>query len=377
MILFLGPASASGGDIPYLIQREFFREGPSCIRFSPDGKILLAGFIDGSFRLIDPETLEVTLEVEGAHDKPVMAMDMPPKMDFILSAGGKMIKLWNREGRHIGNLSGHSTTIWDAEINSKGDYAVSSAYNKTFLLWDVFNGVVAEYMRGHEDVTLAVTFSRDGCFIASGSNDHTIRIWDVETRQVVHTLNGPDQDILDVTFSPDGSLVAEGSNERTIRVFDVQEERLVHLLKGHQGPVRKLAFSPDGRYLASASEDHTLILWDAETGERIHTYTDNEDMVLDVAFHPGGASVYSISRAGDLSRWAIDPEIFVIKYFGKSYQDELDNEPLLLPRQSGESKKDYEARAQEAAGKKQAIIDRYYQMYLDGEAKDTLQLPVQ
>jgi len=377
MILFLGPSRASDGDDPYLLQREFFREGPSCIQFSPDGKLLLTGFTDGSFRVLDPQTMEVILEVEGAHDKPVMAMDMPPKMDFILTAGGNMIKLWNRDGKHIGNLSGHSTTIWDAEINSKGNYAVSSAYNKTFLLWDVYNGVVAEYMRGHEDITPAVTFSRDGRLIASGSNDHTLRIWDLETREVVHTLNGPTQDILDVAFSPDGNLLAAASTERSVRVYDVQEEKLVYLLKGHQGPVRKLAFALNGRYLASASEDHSLILWDVKNGDRIHTYTDNRDMLTDVVFHPDGASVYTISRAGYLTRWALDPEIFVIKYYGTPYQEELDNEPLLLPRQSGESRKDYQERMEEAGKKKREIIDRYYRMYLDERDKGNVPVPAQ
>jgi WD40 repeat protein len=359
--------SCHAGDHDILpLKREVFKPGPSSLNFSPDGKWLLTGFMDGSFRLLDPVTFETEEEVTGAHDKPILAMDMPPKMDFILTAGGNMIKIWDRSGKHIGNFAGHATTIWDAEISGDGKYAVSSAFNKTFLLWDVYNGVIAAHMRGHEDVTPAVTISPDSKRIASGSNDYTIKIWDIENRQVIHTLQGPPGDILDVAFSPDGNLVAAASVNPAIRVYDVGQEKLCYLLKGHRGAVRKVAFSPDGRYLASVSEDKNLILWDVIKGERIHTFPDNKDMLLDVIFHPDGHSVYTISKAGELSRWDLGPEIFVLRYFEKPYLEELKADPIFSPRQDGESRKAYQMRMGKAELKKEDILDRYYRRYLEG-----------
>lgn len=333
------------------------------MQFSPDGTMLLVGFTDGTFRVLEPATLETLLEFK-AHDRPVMSVDMSPKMDYFLTAGGNMIKLWNRAGKHIGNFAGHATTIWDAEISKDGKHAVSSAYNKTFLLWDAYNGVIASHMRGHEDVTPAVAISPDDRFIASGSNDRTIRIWDLNTRQVVRTMQGPAAEILDVAYSPDGELLSVCSVERNIRVYDVEKGTLRFLLKGHRAPVRKTAFSPDGRFLVSASEDVNMILWDMETGEKIHTYLDNEGMLMDVLFHPDGRSVYSISRAGDLSRWELAPEIFVVRYFGNPYREELDNDPLFMPRQKGESRNDYQSRLTEADSRKKDIIDSLYSRYL-------------
>ncbi|MCK4746364.1 MAG: WD40 repeat domain-containing protein, partial [Bacteroidales bacterium] len=338
----------TGQEGSYIMKREMYKTGPSSINFSPDGKLLLAGFTDGSFRVLDPETFQVSVAVEGAHPKAVTAMDMPPKMDFIMTAGGKQIKVWDRTGKHIGNFTGHATTIWNTDISSDGKHAVSSAFNKTFLLWDVYNGVIAEHMRGHEDVTLSVCISPDNRLIASGSNDLTIKIWDLETRQVITTLHGPTQDVYDIAFSPDSRMVAAASRERTIRIYNVEEEKLVHLLKGHRGAVRKLAFSPDGRYMVSASEDHALLLWDVVTGDRIHAFLDNEEILLDVEFHPGGDSFYSISKAGDLTRWELHPEIFVVRYLDTPYREELSADPIFGPKQKGEAKKDYLVRQAEA-----------------------------
>ncbi|MFH0757419.1 MAG: WD40 repeat domain-containing protein [Bacteroidota bacterium] len=357
-------AGLSGQDASYIMKQEIYNPGPSALQFSPDGSLLLAGFTDGSFRVLDPETFTPSLEVAGAHAKTITALDMPPKMDFILTAGGNEIKLWNRSGKHIGNFTGHATTIWNADISPDGKHAVSSAFNKTFLLWDVYNGEIAAHMRGHDDVTLTVCISPDNLYIASGSNDLTIKIWDLETLQVKSTLHGPTQDIFDVAFSPDSRLIAAASAERTIRVYDVVDEKLIHILKGHRGTVRKIAFSPDGQYLVSASEDHALILWDVASGDRIHTFLDNEDVLLDVEFHPDGNSFYSISKAGDLTRWEMHPGLFVSRYFNGPYQEELSADPLFEPRRNGESKKDYLAREAEANQKKAGITARYYQQYL-------------
>jgi WD40 repeat protein len=348
----------------YIIKREVYKNNLTSINFSPDGKYLLTGFQDGSFRLLDPESFETKLEVLNAHYKAVNAMEMPPKMDFILTAGYNAIKLWDMTGKLRANWNGHGTTIWNVDISNDGKHAVSSAFNKTFLLWDVYNSVILEHMREHEDVTMSVCISPDNRWIASGSNDLTIKIWDINTRKVVKTLHGPTQDVYDVAFSPDSRLVAVASKDRSIRIYNLEEENLMHLLKGHRDMVMEVAFSPDGNYLLSGSADQSLMIWDVDSGQRIHAYLDNEEAVLDLVYHPDGKSFYSISFAGDLTRWEVHPEIFVLKYFEKQYNEELAADPIFESRRKGESKKDYLERAAEANKKKSEIVDRYYQQYL-------------
>ena len=364
-------SSASISQVPdYIVQRKAFNPSVSSINISPDGKLLLAGLANGSFQVLDPESFLSSLEVKEAHTKPVTAMDMPPKMDFIMSAGSKQIKIWGRDGSLKGIFDGHATTIWNADISQDGKHAVSTAFNKTFLLWDVYNGTVAAHLRGHEDVCLTACISEDNKLIASGSNDRTVKIWDLESREVLTTLHGPTGDIYDVAFSPDSRLVAAASAEKSIRIYNIKEEKLIHVLKGHRAVVRKVDFSPGGRYLVSASEDNSLILWDAHTGDKIHPFTENEGAILDVKFHPDGSSFYSVSSLGELTRWEVNPEIFVLRYYDTPYQEDLSADPLFEDKRKGESKKDYQQRLDEAAKKREIIIDRYYQLYLQ-KGEDT------
>ena len=259
----------------YIIKREVYKNNLTSINFSPDGKYLLTGFQDGSFRLLDPESFETKLEVLNAHYKAVNAMEMPPKMDFILTAGYNAIKLWDMTGKLRANWNGHGTTIWNVDISNDGKHAVSSAFNKTFLLWDVYNSVILEHMREHEDVTMSVCISPDNRWIASGSNDLTIKIWDINTRKVIKTLHGPTQDVYDVAFSPDSRLVAVASKDRSIRIYNLEEEKLIHLLKGHRDMVMEVAFSPDGNYLTSYSDGGIAYSWRGATAGTSETpYTD-------------------------------------------------------------------------------------------------------
>ena len=356
------PARAQEGN--YVLKRQIFKVALSSINFSPDGSLLLAGFTDGSFKILNPESFLPTLEVSNAHYKAVNAIDMPPKMDFILSAGHNTLKMWDRSGKHMFDLKAHATTIWNAEISQDGHWAVSSAMNKTFQLWDLPNHILLQSMRGHKDVCLAVSISPDLRMIASGGKDLSINIWDLETQEVVSTLHGPTEDIYDLEFSPDSRLLVATSKDKSVRVYDVAEAKLVHLLKGHKALVMEAEFSPDGRYLVTGSADHSVILWDVKSGEKIYQFLDIEATVMDLVYHPDGLSFYSITQAGDLTRWSVHPEIFVLKNYEEAYLKELSDDLVFEPKQKGESKKDYEARQKQAKAKKEAIIERYYQQFL-------------
>lgn len=348
----------------YILKREIFKTGLTSINISPDGKLLLAGFRDGSFSLLDASSFETTLEVDKAHFKSVNAMDMPPKMDYILSAGNSTITMWDLNGEPVKKLTAHKSTVLNLDISSDGKHAVSSDFNKSFVFWDLENDVKALRMKGHEKAANTVCISPDDRWIASGSYDSSVKIWDMESLQEIKTLHGSTQQVYDVAFSPDSRLLAVASKDRSIRIYDIEESSLLHLLKGHRDIVMEVDFSPDGQYLISGSADYSIILWDVEAGERIHSFLENDGEVIDLIFHPGGRSFYSISMAGDLTRWQIHPEIFVLRYFHEAYLAELSEDPLFEPRRKGESKKDFLVRQEEASKKKSSIIDRYYQKYL-------------
>jgi len=347
----------------FILKSQSFKEAPSAVNLSADGSRLLTGFSDGTIRIMDTESFRLTLELDKAHLKEVKAIDMSPGMEFFLSAGHTAIHLWDMGGNKLDTWGRHATNIWNAEFSQDGLWAVSSAFNKTFLLWDVRQRTLAESMRGHQDICLAVSISPDSHWIASGSKDETIKIWDLESRELLSTLQGPSELIYDLEFGPDSRLLAVASQNKTIRMYDMDSTDLLHILRGHQEAVMEVEFSPDGRYLVSGSADHSLILWDVRTGKKIYQFLEKGPLT-DLVFHPDGRSFFSTSSSGDLIHWDLDPEIFVLGYYEEAYLKELSSERVFEPRRKGESKRDYQKRLVRAAPLKKELVDRYYQLYL-------------
>ena len=365
LFAFVIALTAAAQPVDYIIRSIDYKTPVTAVSVSPDSRWILAGFEDGTLRILKLNTYEEVLVVENAGTAAIYDIEMSPKMDVIFLAAGNRVMLYDTTGTHIINWSHHKNTIWSMDIHPTGKYIVSTEVNKTFQLIDVYEGTVEGSMRAHEDITLAVAFSPDGRQIASGSNDKTVLLWDLETREVTGRLQGHSGNIYDVAFSPDGPLVAAASQDKSVRIWNIAENRLVHLLKGHQEMVLEIEFSQDGHYLLSASADHAIKLWDVESGDQLFPYLENEGSIPDIAFLPGGKSFISAGMDGRLTTWELHPEIFVMKYFGEKYEKELNENPLFLPRQKGEKKADYELRLVEAAKVKEEIVQRYYALYLE------------
>ena len=357
--------TAAAQPVDYIIRSIDYKTPVTAVSVSPDSLWILAGFEDGTLRVLSAASGEELRTVENAAGAAIYDIEMSPKMDVIFLAAGNRILLYDTTGAKITTWAHNKNTIWSMDIDPAGKQIVCAEVNKTFLLIDVYEGVVAEEMRAHEDITLAVAFSPDGRQIASGSSDKTVLLWDLETREVTGKLQGHSGNIYDVAFSPNGAYVASASQDKSVRIWNIAENKLVQLLKGHQDMVLEIEFSPDGHYLLSASADHSIKLWDVETGEQLYAYLENRGSIPDIAFLPGGNSFISAGMDGRLTTWELHPEIFVMKYFPKEYEKELSENPLFLPRQKGEKKADYELRLVEAAKVKEEIVKQYYGKYLE------------
>jgi WD40 repeat protein len=71
-----------------------------------------------------------------------------------------------------------------------------------------------------------------------------------------------------LVFSPDSRLMIIGQSDGRILLVDVETFDIVTTLEGHRGSVDHLVFSPNGRYLISGSADGTVRVWGVESEKR-------------------------------------------------------------------------------------------------------------
>lgn len=349
----------------YIVRETNFKTPVTSIQVSPDGKLIIAGFEDGTLRLLDIETLEEQLTIEHAGPGAIYDIELSPEMDVIFIASGSRIVLYEPSGRRITTWPHHKNSIWSMDLDPDGKYMVSTEVNKTFQLIDVFEGEIEQSMRVHDDVTLAVAFSPDGKTIASGSNDKQVFLWDVASKEVIETFHGHSDNIYDVAFSPDGKYVAACSMDKSVRIWNIEKKELHRLLKGHQDMVLEIEFSPNGKYLLSASADQAIKLWDVASGEQLYAFLDNAGSIPDIKFLPGGEMFVSGCIDGTLKIHRLDPEIFVMHFFREEIEKEMAEDPVFLPRQKGEKRAEYEIRTEKATEKKAALVDKYYERLPD------------
>lgn len=145
-----------------------------CSEFSPDGKLLAAGFQFQWVTVWEVATGKVKLQLS---QKPSM-MNVH---SVAFSPDGKVLAV----GTNLGSVT----------------------------LWDVDTGKHLASLRGHTACVNSLAFSADGRTLATASDDRTVRLWDVITGQERGTLTGHTDEVGGVCFSPDGSTLVTGSGQ--------------------------------------------------------------------------------------------------------------------------------------------------------------------
>jgi len=308
------------GTTTLLVKSEEPASNLSCVAFSPDGKLLVAGEghkTYGTVRAWEAATGEETMTLKG-HKKPVQLVAFSPDGKSLLSASSdNVVKVWNAvTGEEVRTVK--TIYVWgkvnNVEAISPDGKLVALSLREAVKLWDLASGEEIITLKDHKPYVSCARFSPDGKLLASGSLDNTIKLWDVSKGQEILTLGekvtlttGRDAGILAVVFSPNGKLLASGSRDNTVKLYDVRTGETRATLKGHSDWVYSVAFSSDGGLLASASKDRTIRLWNAETGEHLMTLFGPFALVRSVTFSPTRHVLASAGVGKTVMLWDVDP----------------------------------------------------------------------
>jgi WD40 repeat protein/serine/threonine protein kinase len=194
------------------------KQGVETGAFSPDGRLLITGAIDGAVHLWDRRT-------------------------------GKARLVWR-----------HQAEVHDAAFSPDGATFLTASVDKTARLWDTKSGHII-WTFPHDSAVWSALFTPDGRIITANSKGE-IQIWDPVSGNRIdawrHTAHGS---VHDLSLSPDGKqLLGACDYDGIVRLWDLQTQRLIARFVGHAGRVPTAVFVGPKR-IASADTDGNVYFW--------------------------------------------------------------------------------------------------------------------
>jgi WD40 repeat protein len=195
-----------------------------CLEFTPDGRRVLSGSVDGTLILWDVTRREI-LHRLAARGQGLWSLAMSPDGQTALSdsgdnAGEASMILWDLEmGQEIRAFSRpdppEGTGVSGIAYLPDGHSAISCEGDGVLIEWDLETGQEIRRLGQHSSLRTRIVVAPDGRLALTSGMDGTLALWDLETGKVVRRWGGHGI-IFDIALGPAGKTALVGSSDTSI-----------------------------------------------------------------------------------------------------------------------------------------------------------------
>jgi WD40 repeat protein len=205
----------------------------------------------------------------------------------------------------------------DATYSQDGRFALLRRWDKHLVqLWDAQSWTPVSAPVHYDPVHPAWMIAPGAAFVLRWSPD--LSVLEPRSLAVRHRLDNPSGKDVDFTaweISPDARKVALGDKRGSVYLLDPVSGDLRRLAPGPSAWIHRLRFSNDGRWLMSAAEDGSVWLWSSSDGFSLGRHLSHDLMAWQVDGDPqtglvwvGSFTTGAVWQAAGLGRDDGDPQ---------------------------------------------------------------------
>ena len=232
----------------------------NAIAFSPDGKLLATGSLDGPIGIWDAATWKPA-EILRGHAEPVFELAFNSDGTKLISAGQHAtLKLWDltaKPGLRLFRARSRPATGDRAGAARRPSFAGSAAspfapteaslrpraQTRRWLSGTCGSGRLDAIIQAPWGAAFALTYNHDGTRLAFAGSDRSVRIFDLKSDREPLIISDHRDGFASVAFSHDGKTLATGG-----------------------GDPPEVIQEPIGKFSPAESDARAIRLWDAATG---------------------------------------------------------------------------------------------------------------
>ncbi|XP_039127759.1 LEC14B homolog [Dioscorea cayenensis subsp. rotundata] len=244
---------------------EDYSVGIFSVKFSTDGRELVAGSSDDSIYMYDLEANKVTSRIL-AHTSDVNTVTFADETGNIIYSGSddSLCKVWDRRclrerGRPAGILAGHVEGITFIDSRKDGWYFISNGKDQTIKLWDIRKMTSKDKWRRRKRLHWDYRWMEYPFEARRMKHPNDMSLATYQGHSVLQTL-------IRCYFSPQYSTgqkyIYTGSNDKCVYIFDVVTGAQVAKLAGHSSTVRDCSWHPYYPTLITSSWDCLIARWE-------------------------------------------------------------------------------------------------------------------
>jgi WD40 repeat protein len=238
------------------------------LTLSPDGKLLLCIFVNGSIEGWDVGdwTKRFNVQVGPDADDSFVSADFSPDGKFFYAAkrNGVIVQADSQTGREAARMTLDNGRLTEFAASSDGSFMAATFENAPGLVWS--SGSLEHHAFGSvSDTPRHIAFSPNGKLLAATTRSGNIGIFQSDSANVVATRSAYGALLSALTFDHFGRRLASVSENGTIFIWGIDDASLDAVVNYGQVRVYSISFSPDDRWILTTAHDGLARMWEIGT----------------------------------------------------------------------------------------------------------------